>query len=183
MEHIVPNITKILFKKKSKHNTTLHNLNFTVNVNTFKMCSMEYTVQQVVSLISHIHTSSQEFTKQRLADKGNFASSHGYILYLLSTKESLTMGELSKIINRDKSTTTVLVKKLKDEGLVKEEINKEDSRSKKISLTAEGKKMNKLTSAISRDLLEVCYKDFSESEKETLLQLLQKMSDNVDAKI
>lgn len=144
---------------------------------------MEYTVSQLVSLISHIHTSTQDFTNRRLSQishTNGLVSSHGFILYLLSKTDSMTMKEIAQSINRDKSTTTVLVRKLKEEGLVQEKTSATDSRVKNISLTAKGKKLNSMTGGISRELLEVCYTDFSEEEKNTLLQLLVKMSANVD---
>lgn len=144
---------------------------------------MEYTVSQVVSLISHIHTSTQDFTNQKLSQishTNGLVSSHGFILYLLSKTDSMTMKEISQAINRDKSTTTVLVRKLKEEGLVGEETSTTDSRSKNIFLTAKGKKLNSMTGSISSDLLEVSYKGFSEEEKKILLGLLTRMAENVD---
>lgn len=141
---------------------------------------MEYTTELVLSLISHIHTKSAEFTNSRLSKKGSLISSHGFILFQLSTKEKLTMKEIASIINRDKSTTTVLIRKLEEQGLVKQEPSKTDRRVKYIKLTAEGKKMNSLTSSISKELLKVCYKDFSEDEKKELLFLLSKMNKNIE---
>ncbi|MBP5174823.1 MAG: winged helix DNA-binding protein [Treponema sp.] len=144
---------------------------------------MEYTESSVVSLISHLHTITADFTNARLAGKTGMVSSHGFILYLLSTGEKLTKKEIAEKINRDKSTVTVLIRKLIDEGLVKEEVNAEDSRSKLISLTAKGKKYKSLTSSISSDLLSVCYEGFSDAEKKTLLKLLQKMNKNVETEL
>lgn len=92
----------------------------------------------------------------------------------------MTMGQIAEKINRDKSTTTVLIKKLLEKGLVKTENCSEDSRKKIISLTEDGKKYNALTGGISRQLLEACYKDFTGEEKETLLKLLAKMSRNIE---
>lgn len=92
----------------------------------------------------------------------------------------MTMGQIAEKINRDKSTTTVLIKKLLGKGLVKTENCSEDSRKKIISLTEDGKKYNALTGGISRQLLEACYKDFTGEEKETLLKLLVKMSRNIE---
>lgn len=141
---------------------------------------MDYTISSVISLISHLHTATADFTNERLAEKGNFVSSHGFILFQLAAEEKLTMGEISHRINRDKSTTTVLVKKLRDEGLVKEEQSPDDSRVKYISLTKKGREYNELTSTISRDLLTRCYQGFSTAEKNELLRLLKKMNDNLD---
>lgn len=141
---------------------------------------MNYTVDSVVSLISHIHSASADFLNRRLSKTDSFVSSHGFILFLLSENQKMTMGQIAEKINRDKSTTTVLIKKLVEKGLVKTENCSEDSRKKIISLTEDGKKYNALTGGISRQLLEACYKDFSGEEKETLLKLLVKMSRNIE---
>ncbi len=141
---------------------------------------MDYDLTSLPSLISHIHTISAEFTNRRLAEKGNFVSSHGFILFLLSQKSRMKMGEIAQAINRNKSTTTVLIKKLKAEGLIKEETDENDSRMKYISLTPKGKKYNALTASISKELLETCYKGFSEAEKKKLLDLLIKLSENIE---
>lgn len=141
---------------------------------------MDYDLTSVPSLISHIHTLSAEFTNSRLAEKGNFVSSHGFILYLLSQKGRMKMGEIARVINRNKSTTTVLIKKLREEGLIQEEPDESDSRMKYVSLTAKGKKYNTLTASISRQLLETCYRGFSQAEKEELLRLLIKLSENIE---
>ena len=141
---------------------------------------MEYTTSSILSMISHIHACSADYTNRRLAEKTDLVSSHGFILYLLSDGRKISKGELTRLINRDKSTTTVLIKKLLNAGLVKEETCPEDGRSKILSITKEGKKYNALTSAISKDLLSVCWKDFSCEEKESLLLLLGKMLKNLE---
>ena len=141
---------------------------------------MNYTVDSVVSLISHIHSASADFLNRRLSKTDSFVSSHGFILFLLTENQKMTMGQIAEKINRDKSTTTVLIKKLLEKGLVKTENCSEDSRKKIISLTEDGKKYNALTGGISRQLLEACYKDFTGEEKETLLKLLVKMSRNIE---
>ncbi|MBR6155135.1 MAG: winged helix DNA-binding protein [Treponema sp.] len=140
---------------------------------------MEFTESTVVSLISHLHAITADFTNAKLADK-NLVSSHGFILYLLSLNRTMTKTEIAKATNRDKSTTTVLIRKLIDEGLVQENSSKTDARTKIISLTAKGRSLNKLTSSISEDLLSVCYRNFTQKEKKQLLDLLLKMNSNVE---
>ncbi len=90
------------------------------------------------------------------------------------------MGEIAAAINRTKSTTTALIKKLRDAGLIQEEPSPDDSRQKYIFLTDKGREYDKLTSSISRELLSVCYTGFSEKEKNELLHLLKKMSSNIE---
>ena len=141
---------------------------------------MEYSTEKVLSLISRIHTLGSDFTKRFLTEKGCFSSSHGFILYWLSVEHELTMGELSERINRDKSTTTILVKKLLEEGLVEVFRSGKDSRKRLVRLTKKGSDLSPMTEGISRTLMEACYKDFSEEEKNTLLFLLKKLCINLE---
>ena len=93
----------------------------------------------------------------------------------------MTLGEVSQKINRDKSTTTVLVRKLEAAGLVEIQRDKNDTRKKIISLTEKGRNYNSLTARLSEELLATSYKGFSQAEKEELLRLLEKMHENLKA--
>lgn len=138
-----------------------------------------------ISIISHIHSSAAEFLERKLKEKGlsDFGSSHGNILFQLSVHNSLRMSELSKIINRDKSTTTVLIRKLLKDGLVKETTDPTDGRNKIISLTEKGMEYNKATSEISKQLIKTFYKGFSEEEKESFYSLLLRIENNFSENI
>ncbi len=90
------------------------------------------------------------------------------------------MGELSERINRNKSTATALVKKLENAQLVKIEKDDSDSRKKWISLTEKGRAYNATTESLSNELLECAYRNFSQEEKERLLELLEKLHSNLE---
>lgn len=146
------------------------------------MSSKKYTISSTLSLVSHIHSEAAEFLEKRLSEKGldSLASSHGFILFCLSKKKSMLMGELSSAINRDKSTATALVKKLELMGFVQIEKSKEDSRKKIVALTEKGLEYNKTTSEISRELLEKAFGGFSDEDKNRLLSLLCRLSENLE---
>ena len=91
----------------------------------------------------------------------------------------MSLGELSKSINRDKSTTTVLVRKLEGSGLVELKKDEKDSRKKIITLTREGTKYTKTMEEISRQLLVTSWKDFKPEEQTQLLSYLTKLSENL----
>ena len=91
----------------------------------------------------------------------------------------MSLGELSKSINRDKSTTTVLVRKLEGSGLVELKEDEKDSRKKIITLTREGTKYTKTMEEISRQLLVTSWKDFKPEEQTQLLSYLTKLSENL----
>ena len=145
---------------------------------------MNYDVSSVLSLISKIHSESAAFLQDKMAEQGlpALVSSHGFILFCLCRYGNLSMGELTEKINRDKSTTTALVKKLVDSGLVLIEKNQEDCRRKIISLTDAGKSYTRMTEELSKELLETAWKGFSEEEKDCTLKLLLRMSENIASK-
>ena len=141
---------------------------------------MERNINSSISLVSHIHGTTADFLTKELAAQGfdDFATSHGNILFQLSLNTQMTMGELSRQINRDKSTTTVLVRKLMKEGYVEEKTSAEDKRSKLITLTAKGMQYEKVTSNISKQLLDTFYKGFTEEEKLQFLGYLERIHEN-----
>ncbi len=137
-------------------------------------------VNSSISLLSNIHSTTADFLTARLKACGfpDFASSHGNILFQLSVNEKMTMGELSEKINRDKSTTTVLVRKLEAEGFITGESDPSDKRSRIIFLTEKGKEFNATARELSKELLSTFYKGFSEEEKEAFFQTLLKIQKN-----
>ena len=133
-----------------------------------------------IAKVSQIHSLTAEFLKKRLAERGfdDFASSHGYILYQLSINPQITMKELAAKINRDKSTTTVLVRKLEQAGLVKIQIAPQDKRNKILTLTPKGTEYNQMTRDLSKELLTTFYKGFSEEEKADFCSYLDRIKSN-----
>jgi DNA-binding MarR family transcriptional regulator len=137
-------------------------------------------VNSSISLLSNIHSITADFLTERLKAKGfpDFASSHGNILFQLSVNEKMTMGDLSEKINRDKSTTTVLVRKLEAEGFITGESDPADKRSRIIFLTEKGKQFNQTAQELSSELLGTFYKGFTEEEKEAFFQTLLRIKNN-----
>ena len=137
-------------------------------------------VNSSISLLSNIHTITADFITEKLKERGfpDFASSHGNILFQLSVNEKMSMGELAERINRDKSTTTVLVRKLEKDDFVTDEADPEDKRSRIVLLTEKGKQFNNTARELSSELLGTFYKGFTDEEKETFVQTLLRIKDN-----
>ena len=137
-------------------------------------------INSSISLLSNIHTITADFLIERLKERGfpDFASSHGNILFQLSVNDKMTMGDLAEKINRDKSTTTVLVRKLESEGFITGEPDPADKRSRIIFLTEKGKQFNSIAQELSKELLDTFYKGFTENEKNIFLGFLLKIKKN-----
>lgn len=143
---------------------------------------MNYSTNSLLSLISHIHSQNQDFLQKEFKSLGldELATSHANILFCLRNG-GMPLGSLSKIINRDKSTTTVLVRKLCNEGLVKIQKDENDLRKKIVLLTSQGKNYNERTENLAKKMQESCFENFSDHDKSILLELLLKISQNLDA--
>ena len=137
-------------------------------------------VNSSISLLSHIHTITADFLIEKLKERGypDFASSHGNILFQWSVNEKMTMGELSEKINRDKSTTTVLVRKLEKDGFITGDAAPNDKRSRIIYLTEKGRQFNATAQELSSDLLGTFFKGFTENEKEEFFNTLLRIKKN-----
>lgn len=137
-------------------------------------------INSSISMLSHIHSQTADFLISKLNENGlpDFASSHGNILFQLSINGRMSMKDLAKKINRDKSTTTVLVRKLENDGFIQTESDEIDKRSKIISLTIKGKEYNQKTSVISKELLSTFYNGFTEAEKKQFFDFLKRIEGN-----
>lgn len=144
-------------------------------------CALD--TSKTLALISHIHSCAEEYLCTELKKKGlpELSTSHGFILYNLSVFEKLTMGEIAAKINRDKSTATVLVKKLINLNLVETKSCTKDSRVKYVSLSEKGKQFTDATAEISANLLKKCYKGFSSKDAENLTSYLLCVANNFDS--
>lgn len=144
---------------------------------------MKSNYSDILSIISKIHADAASFLKTELKNKGypELVSSHGNILFQLSQNRQMTMTQIAAAVHRDKSTTTVLVNKLIKEGYVECNGSEEDSRIKKIRLSAKGEELSSSMNKISKRLQDFYYRNFSEEEIKQLYSLLRKLSDSFDS--
>jgi DNA-binding MarR family transcriptional regulator len=137
-------------------------------------------MNNIISLNSRIREYVHVFISKELnkAGHGTLAPSHGDILAALLFKGELTKTEISKKINRDRSTVTTLIKKLEKLGYVATKINEHDSRSTLVYLTEKGKMMKNDFMDISSKLYNLAHKGMTEEEIATLQELIDKMYQN-----
>lgn len=134
-----------------------------------------------ISKISNIRSEVFDYIESELKRRGieGLVVSHGNILDILyDNNGKLTMKEISKGINRSKSTVTQLVDKLLKDGYVTKESNSEDKRFSYIVLTEKGLNIKKDFREISDNVIREFFKDFTEEEAETLLLLLDRVINN-----
>ncbi len=135
------------------------------------------------NLISRIRHGLHKYLKQELDRAGlpGLVPSHGLILGCLYNEDHMPMNRIAQLIGRRKSTLTVLADKLENRGYIQREASAEDSRVKRVSLTAKGEEARESFERISRNMHESLWQGFSEEEKRQLMRLLRRMSDNISA--
>jgi DNA-binding MarR family transcriptional regulator len=135
----------------------------------------------IIANLSKINRKVNQYIHENLQAKGihGIVSSHGAILSLLFDKGSLTLTDISRAIDREKNTTTILVRKLEENGYVHRHEHPKDGRKKVITLTKKGLGIEESFLEISNLAIERVYRDIDESEESLLLSCLDKVLDNV----
>ncbi len=133
-----------------------------------------------VILISQIREKANRLLIGELKrhNMAGLSPSHGDILWALFKQGALSMKGLATLIDRDKSTVTVLVNKLISLGYVRKQPDIADSRVTLISLTEQGRDLKDDLIEISQKLIAKVYKTLSEDERDSLIELLTKINDN-----
>ena len=134
-------------------------------------------MKNLLSLISKIREYGNRFIIEELKRNGidGLVPSHGDILVCLYEQNKMTMKDISDKIHRTRPTVTVLVDKLEKLGYLKREASKEDNRYTYIVLTKKGLDFKPVFEKISNDLNNMLHKNLSDSEADTLNQLLEKI--------
>jgi DNA-binding MarR family transcriptional regulator len=85
--------------------------------------------------------------------------------------------ELANIIGRDHSTVSRQVTKLEEQGLICREPSSRDRRVRYLVLTAEGRALVARIGSVRRGWMERHFSDWSAEDRETLLDLMDRMLD------
>ncbi len=103
------------------------------------------------------------------------------VLAFLNENEGCSQKELAEQCRVEPATMTILLRNMSHKGLIKKTAANLacGKRAFIITLTELGREKAEHTAGIMDALEQVCYTGFSEQEKETLCQLLQRVTDNL----
>jgi len=134
----------------------------------------------VISLISTIRDKATKYLVGQMNAEGmaDIVPAHGSVIVCLFGGIEMPMSEIAKQIHRDKSTVTTLVNKLVSLGYVEKIKSGEDSRVTLVKLTEEGSMLEPAFKLISQRLLGKAWSGFSNKEKDQLINLLTRLSNN-----
>lgn len=117
------------------------------------------------------------FVESELRSRSKFdlKYSHYEIIRLLLSKKSLSMKDISKYVMKHKSTTTALVKKLSDYGLVDTNKDRRDDRKQLVYITEHGKSLRGLINVIEQKVMLMFHKELTIQDQNNVLSYLNKM--------
>jgi DNA-binding MarR family transcriptional regulator len=142
-------------------------------------------IDGTVSRISRIRDYANRIIIRELKEMGytEIAPSHGDIISVLIHRGEMTKTELANAINRDRSTVTVLLKKLEKLDFIATRVNEADSRSAIVYLTEKGIGMKKAFIEISEKLYEIQYKNMNEDQINALKSGLEQLYRNFKTEV
>ncbi|MGC9002045.1 MAG: MarR family winged helix-turn-helix transcriptional regulator [Dictyoglomus sp.] len=101
------------------------------------------------------------------------------ILLLLSERDGLTQKEIVENMKIKPSTVAIMIRRMKKRGLVITKRDEKDKRFSKVYLTDEGRKFICELKKTYKQLEEECFGNFTEEERETLKNYLERIRDNL----
>ncbi len=126
-----------------------------------------YLISRAFSRLKYY--SIQKFLKENIT----VTPSQMGILFALSGKESMTMGELSSALSIDNSTLTRLADRLVKQGFIERARDSSDRRVLNLMLTQAGRKEAARALKITKELNSELVKDLSSEEIEIFLKILK----------
>jgi DNA-binding MarR family transcriptional regulator len=137
----------------------------------------------IANIIANLRNRANAFIMAELAKEGitELVPSHGAILVALYENGPQPMKAICERVNRDKSTLTVLVRKLEALDYVKREPDEKDNRSTILHLTEKGIAFRSIFERISEELCDRMWGDSSDNEREVLCRQLDEMTRRLKA--
>ncbi len=131
---------------------------------------MMKTGNDIAHTIANLRNHCNAFVMSRLAEEGvtELVPSHGAVLVVLYENGPLPMKEICERVHRDKSTLTVLVRKLEALDYVRREPDEKDNRVTILHLTEKGVAFRSLFEKISKELCRKIWGDAPDEEREVL---------------
>jgi putative acetyltransferase len=126
------------------------------------------------TIITHLRSASRELVRElgilnnRYAEIGSISQCHALIE--LNAHGVLTLGDLSNILNLDKSSTSRLISQLCERGICQFWLDVNDRRNKLISLTKKGLELVTVIHSNTTSQIKNALNMMSESEQTTAMQ-------------
>ena len=134
--------------------------------------------QTIAQWVSILYRYGQSYINKHV-ESFNMGSGQCIVLAALYDKNGTNLKQISDYLKIDKSTITKAVQKLESEGYIRREIDETDKRSYKIFLNQKAMKIEAELFEVIRKWEDMLMFGISENERVIILELLDKMAENV----
>lgn len=107
--------------------------------------------------------------------KGQISVPQFWALHYIGGAEAITVNELARVLNRSKSSTSALLKRLEGNGLVKRQRSTRDQRVVHASLTSKGKRLMKQLEEYRMEGIRNTYAPLTAAERSLQMEILEKV--------
>lgn len=141
--------------------------------------SPEHRLVEKYIRVTRLHRSVVE---RRLSCTGVYRSQH-QILMFVSSNPNVSQKELARMYGVSGATITVSLKKLEKGGYIRRLVDQNDNRFNQISITEKGRKVVEDSISIFRRMELCMFEGFSESDREVLGEMLDRIYGNLERDI
>ncbi|MEL7571186.1 MAG: MarR family transcriptional regulator [Eubacteriaceae bacterium] len=135
-----------------------------------------YILREIGALSRTIHSICDIKFKDHLLQKGQFI-----FLTRICEEPGISLFQLSILLRVDKTTTTKAIQKLISEGYINKQNDDIDRRIYKLFPTEKAMIVYRAVIEEENKHIAICFKDFTEDEKNQVYQLVKKMKENMEA--
>jgi DNA-binding MarR family transcriptional regulator len=124
------------------------------------------------------HSIARMYNQQ--AQKYNATMSMGFVLLNINGEEGTAATKIAPLMGLEARSLTRLLKSMEEKGLIYREADKNDKRSVRICLTAEGRKKKEMSRHTVLRFNEVVRKEIPEAKLQVLFEVLQSINQIID---
>ncbi|MCB1165757.1 MAG: winged helix-turn-helix transcriptional regulator [Leptospiraceae bacterium] len=135
----------------------------------------------VLQYLSRIHDWQERFVQNAVRKAGypDLAVSHCEIISFIGNKGPSTAAQIAATILKDRSTVTILVRKLESAGFLRRTPNEADARSTWIVLTADGKRLHRKLLSVFGRLRRTVHNAVPQNDRKILYKSLEALFRNL----
>lgn len=126
-----------------------------------------------------INRTHRAIVEKRMSATGIHRSQHMILMYLYRCKDKISQKDIAAHFEISAAAVAVSLKKLESGGYIKRQSSKNDNRFNEIEITKKGKEIVDLSHSIFEEIDTETFKGINDEEKQTLVNLLDKVLCNL----
>ncbi|MBN1364984.1 MAG: winged helix-turn-helix transcriptional regulator [Syntrophaceae bacterium] len=135
--------------------------------------------ESIGRMLGYLYRNSQKYFHKEFSKLDLGGGTHFFLKFLYH-HDGVTQNELSTRLNFNKAHTARAIQKLIDIGYITKEKDEKDHRAFRIHLTHKAKKIESEIQKVLDSWSNIITNGFTQDEKKRMMELLKKMTDNID---